>query len=39
MGYSDFKERLNNIPKIKDGRFIKISKEELDKLFENKIII
>jgi len=31
--------KLNNIPKIKDGRYIKISKEELDKLFENKIII
>jgi len=30
--------RAYNIPKIKDGRYIKISKLELDKLFENKII-
>jgi excisionase family DNA binding protein len=31
--------KIHNIPKIKDGRYIKISKPELDKLFENKIII
>jgi len=31
--------KINNIPKIKDGRYVKISKEELEKLFENKIII
>jgi len=30
--------RTYNIPKVKDGRYIKISKLELDKLFENKII-
>jgi len=31
--------KMQNIPKIKEGRHIKISKEELDKLFDNKIII
>ena len=31
--------KYHNIPKIKDGKFIKISKPELDKLFEQAIII
>ena len=30
--------KLHNLPKIKEGKYIKISKEELDKLFDNKII-
>ena len=30
--------KQHNIPKVKEGRFIKISKPELDKLFENLII-
>jgi excisionase family DNA binding protein len=31
--------KFHNIPKVQEGKFIKISKEELDKLFDNKIII
>ena len=30
--------KINNIPKIKTGKYIKISKQELDKLFESLII-
>lgn len=30
--------KQHNIPKVKEGRYIKISKPELDKLFENLII-
>jgi excisionase family DNA binding protein len=31
--------KFNNIPKIKEGKYIKISKPELDKLFETLIIM
>lgn len=31
--------RHHNVPKIKDGRYIKISKPELDAIFEQPIII
>ena len=31
--------RYNNVPKIKDGRYIKISKPELDAIFEQPITI